>query len=254
MDIQELANKIDQAAMTHTAIAQLSQQDPFSVADAYAIQAASLEQRYARGEKLIGVKMGFTSEAKMKQMGVNDMIFGRLTNTMLIQEDGELSLGNFIHPRVEPELCFLVEDTIDRELTPIEVRHHIEAVAPALEIIDSRYEQFKFSLEDVIADNCSSSAFFVGKWQSPEIPIHELKMELEIDGEVVEAGFSSAILGNPWKAVQAATRLAAQYGQVIPRGAYIMAGAATPAVYLKSGSEVRLQVARLGSVGFSVVE
>jgi 2-oxo-3-hexenedioate decarboxylase len=170
---------------------------------------------------------------------------------MLI-ENGELNMENFIHPRAEPEICFLVNQDIDRELSLEEAPDYVEAVAAAIEIIDSRYQNFKFSLEDVIADNCSSSGLFVGEWQDKNTPLGDLKISLEIDGEVKHEGSSAAILGDPWRSFAAATRLAYQYGQPIKAGAYIMAGAATPAVYLAAGQSVRASVESLGAVGFVV--
>ncbi|MEO1259576.1 MAG: fumarylacetoacetate hydrolase family protein, partial [Bacteroidota bacterium] len=122
-----------------------------------------------------------------------------------------------------------------------------------VEVIDSRYENFKFSLEDVIADNCSSAAFIIGPWHPLDVAIEKLKIELIIDGEVVQSGSSAAILGNPYESVVAAARLALQYAKPIPMGAYILAGAATPAVYLKKGNAVKAIVEGLGEVGFTVV-
>ncbi len=252
MNIKELAKTIDTAALKAKAVAQLTLKSKFSEQDAYAIQAASLERRYKRGEKLIGIKMGFTSVAKMKQMGVHDMIWGRLTDTMLMKEGSQFDLDQFIHPRAEPELCFLVKKTIDHILSLNDIGEYIEAVAPAIEIIDSRFKDFKFSLEDVIADNCSSAGLVVGKWQSHNMPLGNLKIELEINGKAVHTGSSKDILGDPWKSVLAATRLANQYEQVIPEGAYLMAGAATPAVYLNAKNEVTAHVEYMDSVSFSV--
>lgn len=252
MNINELATIVDQAALHASPISQLSLAHTFSEADAYAIQVASMGHRYARGEQLIGLKMGFTSEAKMKQMGVHDMIWGRLTDSMLMENGGELSLDKFIHPRAEPEICFLINQDIERELSLEEAPNYVESVAAAVEIIDSRYQNFKFSLEDVIADNCSSAALFVGAWQDKNTPLGDLKISLEIDGEVKQEGSSSAILGDPWRSLAAATRLAHQYGQPIKAGSYIMAGAATPAVYLAVGQTVKVVVESLGEVGFVV--
>ena len=252
MNINKLAETLDSAALHAKAIPQLSLQQQFSVEDAYKIQSASLSRRYERGEKFIGLKLGFTSKAKMEQMGVHDLIWGRLTDAMLLKNGGTLNLKRFIHPRAEPELCFLVKKTIDKELTLGEVKEYIVGVTAAIEIIDSRYENFKFSLEDVIADNCSSAALVLGGWQRFDNPIENLKMELLINGEVVQSGSSAAILGNPWESVVAAARLAMQYGKPIPKGAYIMAGAATPAVYLESGNDVKVIVEGIGEVGFQV--
>ncbi|MBI1185639.1 4-oxalocrotonate decarboxylase [bacterium] len=247
-----LARILDKAALDAQPVAQLSLTHTFDENTAYAIQEELLACRYERGEQFVGIKLGFTSEAKMKQMGVNDLIWGRLTNRMLIENGGTLSLSDFCHPRVEPELCFLTKKDIDRELSLDEAHEYIEAVAPALEIIDSRYKDFKFSLEDVIADNCSSAAFVVGEWHDAVPDLSHLTIELIVNHKVVESDTSAAILGNPWLSVCHASRLAAKYGQEFPAGSYLMAGAATGAVYLQAGDLVKARVRLLGEAGFSV--
>jgi 2-oxo-3-hexenedioate decarboxylase len=251
-NLPELAFKIDQAAQKARPISQLSLAHPFTEEEAYEIQALSLGQRYQRGEQFIGVKLGFTSKAKMEQMGVHDLIWGRLTNAMLLENGGVLSLNQHIHPRAEPEICFRVSQDLIWPLTLEEIKQFVDGVAAAIEVIDSRYENFKFSLEDVIADNCSSAAFVVGEWHDPGLALEDLGMELIIDGETVQSGSSAAILGNPWESVLAAARLGHQYGQAIPAGSYLMAGAATSAVYLKAGQAVSARVESLGEVEFLV--
>lgn len=253
MNIQQIATKLDDAARNAKSVEQISLTESFSEKEAYDIQAASIQKRYNRGERFIGIKMGFTSKAKMEQMGVHDMIWGILTDQMLIKRGGKLPIDRFIHPRAEPEICFLVGKKIDRELTMEEAKQHVVGATAAIEIIDSRYENFKFSLEDVIADNCSSAGLVIGQWQKPESDLSKLKMTLEINGEVVQSGSSAAILGDPWESVVAATRLASQYGLKLPIGSYIMAGAATPAEYLKPGMKVHSETETLGSCGFEVV-
>ncbi|MFT4663799.1 MAG: 2-oxo-3-hexenedioate decarboxylase [Polaribacter sp.] len=253
MSIQQLATIIDQAAHQAKAIPQLSLQQSFSETEAYAIQAASLQHRYERGEKLIGLKMGFTSKAKMEQMGVHDMIWGRLTDAMYFENGSHFSKNKMIHPRAEPEICFRVKKAINRELSMEEAIDYVDGIAAAIEIIDSRYENFKFSLEDVIADNCSSTGLIIGDWKEPSANLNDLSISLSIDGKPVHEGSSNAILGNPWEAFVAATRLAAKYEQEIPAGFYIMAGAATPAVYLEEGQSVLVEVEGFEDVGISVL-
>jgi 2-oxo-3-hexenedioate decarboxylase len=253
MNIQKLAQILDEAAKNAQPIPQISLETPFSETDAYDIQKASLERRYARGEQPIGLKMGFTSKAKMEQMGVHDMIWGRLTDAMRYQDGDDLPFQKFIHPRAEPEICFLIKKDIPGAVSLENIKDYVVAVAGAIEIIDSRYQNFKFSLEDVIADNCSSSGLVIGAWHSADISLDNLKIDLIVDGEVVQSGSSAAILGNPWESLVAATRLAAQYGEVIKAGQVIMAGAATSAVYLKTGQKVSAKVENLGEVSLNVV-
>ncbi len=251
MNLKDLAEIVDTAALNAQPISQLSNINKITEQDAYVIQADSIQRRFDRGEKLVGVKLGFTSKAKMVQMGVHDMIWGRLTDKMLIEQNGSILLEKYIHPRAEPEICFLVKKEISEAVPMSQIKDYIGGVAAALEIIDSRYENFKFSLEDVIADNCSSTGFVVGEWNDVDTPIGDLKMELVVDGAVVQSGSSAAILGDPWESAVAAARLCAQYGQVIPAGSYIMAGAATSAVYLDKNQKIEARVEQLGTVQFS---
>ncbi|MEL6803835.1 MAG: 4-oxalocrotonate decarboxylase, partial [Bacteroidota bacterium] len=113
----EIAATLDAAAKEHTAIQQLALQDHFSLAEAYDIQAMSIDRRIDRGEVITGYKLGFTSKAKMEQMGVHEIIWGRLTDAMAIDNGGQMNSEQFIHPRVEPEIAFLVKRDIDRELS-----------------------------------------------------------------------------------------------------------------------------------------
>ncbi len=252
-EILKFATVLDKAAAEAKAISQISKEIPFSEAEAYAIQFASMQKRFERGEQFIGLKMGFTSKAKMEQMGVHDMIWGILTDKMLIEANGSTSMSKYIHPRAEPELCFLVKEDIEQQIDAKDITQYIEGIAPALEIIDSRYEQFKFSLEDVIADNCSSSGLVVGEWQAVDTPLKNLNINLIIDDKQVQTGNSDAILGNPWESVIAATRLASKYEWKIPKGSLIMAGAATPAVYLEPGNVVKVEIENLGEASFSIL-
>ena len=105
-DIARLAERLDNAARQARAVAQLSAESTLDLAEAYAVQTASIGRRLARGERQVGVKMGFTSRAKMQQMGVSDLIWGRLTDAMRIDAGAELPLDRFIHPRAEPEIAF----------------------------------------------------------------------------------------------------------------------------------------------------
>lgn len=247
------AQNLHTAARKATPIAQISSQAKFNLEQAYAIQEFAMQLRYREGEKLVGLKMGFTSTAKMQQMGVHDMIWGRLTDAMLVQNGGSITFSKFIHPRAEPEIAFKISKEITTELTLEECYEVVDGIAAAIEIIDSRYQNFKFSLNDVIADNCSSAAFVVGDWQKPEQQISDLGMKLLFDDAVVAEGSSADILGNPWLSLQAATRLAAQYNQPIAAGSIILAGAATNAEFVKSGMQVSATVSGFGPVGFSVV-
>lgn len=162
-------------------------------------------------------------------------------------------MAKYIHPRAEPEICFRIAKDITTEVALEDLEPYVDGIAAAIEVIDSRFENFKFSLEDVVADNCSSSALVVGAWHQPKRAISNLSMTLRFDGVEVERGSSADILGDPWKSLQAATRLAAKYGEPIRAGHLVMAGAATAAVFLKPGTHVSAEVETMGSASFRVV-
>ena len=253
-DIQTYAEVVDEAARTASAIAQFTDSAPLSVADAYAVQAASIERRLGRGEKLVGVKMGLTSRAKMKQVNVDEVVWGRLTDAMRLEEGAALSKRRYVHPRIEPELAFLLKAPLTGEVTAAEALAAVAAIAPAMEIIDSRYQNFKFALPDVIADNSSSSGFVVGDWSRPDQDFSNLGLVMEVDGRPVEIGSTAAILGNPSRSLVAAARLAGAALGRLEAGWIILAGGATAAHALKVGERVRLTMQNLGSVSIRVAE
>jgi 2-oxo-3-hexenedioate decarboxylase len=251
-DLALLAGRLDQAALSATAVPQLA--EPLSLDDAYIVQGLALAERYRRGERRIGIKMGFTSRAKMAQMGVHEMIWGSLTDRMLIENGATLPRGRFVHPRVEPEIAFLLTSPLSGRIDPMTAMHAVGGIAAAMEIIDSRYENFKFSLTDVVADNASSAALVIGPWRRPDADFANLGMVMEIDGIARQVGSSAAILGHPVHSLVAAARLMEQRGESLQPGDIVLAGAATAAEALAVGQHVRLSVQGLGEVGFVVGE
>lgn len=254
VDINKLAKTVDDAARNAKAIRQISDKTDITVDEGYGIQAAAFSRRLTRGELQVGVKMGFTSRAKMIQMGLSDMIWGRLSDGMLIEDGGEINLKDYVHPRVEPELAFLLSRPLEGPVTAAEALAAVEAVAPAMEIIDSRYRNFKFSLADVVADNCSSSGYVIGAWEKPDADLSNLGMIMEFDGRPVQIGSSAAILGHPVRSLAAAARLSTEAGEPLREGWIVMAGGATAAEALRPGVHVRMTVQDLGFVAFSVEE
>lgn len=245
-----LAARLDEAQQGAQATAQL--EGALSLSDAYLVQKALLDCRYARGETRVGIKMGFTSRAKMVQMGVSEMIWGRLTDGMIIEDGGDLDFARYVHPRVEPEIAFLLRTGLSGRVTLAAAAAAVEAVAPALEIIDSRYKDFRFSVTDVVADNSSSSGFVIGPWSAPSTDISNLGMLMYFNGELRQIGSSAAILGHPLRSLVAAARLASSAGEPLQAGDIVMAGGATAAEALSPGDHVRLEVESLGLTEFHV--
>lgn len=251
-DLASLAETVDSAALHAREIPQLADTVTLGVDDAYAVQSLSVQRRLARGERPVGYKMGLTSRAKMQQVGVGEVIWGRLTDAMRVEEGGRVALSAYVHPRVEPEIAFLLKAPLAGTVSNAEALAAVEAIAPALEIIDSRYKDFKFALPDVIADNSSSSGFVLGNWHRPDSDFANVGISLEADGRAVQVGSSAAILGHPIRSLVAAARLIAQSGETLPAGAIILAGGATAAHPLAAGMAIKGRFQGLGSVGFAV--
>ena len=252
MNYNLIADTLDKAALYAESTSQISERKDLNLDEAYAVQSISMAKRYIRGEKLVGIKLGFTSKAKMEQMGVHDMIWGRLTDRMAYMNEEALAISSFIHPRAEPEIAFRLSKEVDTILNADNVFDYIDGVAVAIEIIDSRYKNFKFSLEDVIADNCSSAGFIIGEWQAPKTIIQDIEMNLLINDEVVQSGNSNAILGDPMESLYAASRLALENGESLLEGYVILAGAATSAVYIEEGQNITANAKGLGSVSLKI--
>lgn len=253
-NIDKFATIVDDAARFAKGIPQLSAGAGASLTldDAYAIQRAAIGHRLKRGASRVGMKMGFTSRAKILQMGLADMIWGRLTNDMIIEDGGSISLAKYVHPRVEPEIAFLLKKELIGKVTPLQALSAVEAIAPALEIIDSRYDNFKFSLTDVVADNASSSGFVTGAWHSPDLDFSNLGLVVTFNGHAKLIGTTAALLGHPLRSLVAAARFAAQAKEPLKAGWIVMAGGATAAEALVSGTFVEMEMQSLGRVAFGV--
>jgi len=254
IDIAKFAEVVDEAARTARAIPQFTETATLSIAEAYEIQARSIDRRIKRGERLVGVKMGLTSRAKMAQVNVHEVIWGRLTDAMRCEEGGAVSRARYVHPRIEPEIAYLLKAPLSGDVSPAEALRAVEAVAPAMEVIDSRYRDFKFALPDVVADNSSSSGFVVGPWSRPDVDCSNLGIVMEIDGRAVEIGSSAAILGNPIRSLVAAARLAGPPLGGLQPGWIVLAGGATAARPLAVGQHVRTTIQDIGSVSIRVGE
>lgn len=220
--------------------------------DAYAIQEAIKRRKLARGARVVGFKAGLTSHAKMRQMGVSTPCFGFLVDDYAVPEGGEIDTSVLIHPKVEPEIAFVTKAPLKGPGCHIgAVLAATDFVIPAIEVIDSRYRDFKFDLKSVIADNCSSSRFVVGgRIASPQdLDLRTIGVVLEKNGEPVAFGAGAAVLGHPASAVAMLANELGRRGEEIPAGSLILSGGITEAVSVQKGDAISLRVQHLGSVG-----
>ena len=249
---EALARYLDQALCDAREVDRLTTTQPdLSLPDSYRVQDAGIRFRLTRGERQIGLKMGLTSEAKRKQMNLSSPIYGVLTDRMQVEEGSTFSLQGKIHPKIEPEVAFLVAKDLRGRPNAQEALAACSGICAAMEILDSRYTGFKyFSLPDVVADNSSSAYFVLGRnWVSPrDCDGSDLEMVMEVNGKPVQSALSSAISGNPIHSLVLLCGLLEERGLYLPAGSIVLAGAATEAVKLEPGMEVRLKVQTLGDV------
>ncbi|MFJ9180138.1 2-keto-4-pentenoate hydratase [Streptomyces sp. NPDC102360] len=243
--VDELAGRLDAAQTAVTDTLSLADTHTLTIDDAYAVQAALLDRRTARGERITGVKLGFTSKAKMAQMGVSEIIVGRLTDAMRVADGGDVELSRLIHPKVEPEVAFRLARDVDPAAPDTDITTCVDAVAPALEIIDSRYRDFRFTYEDVVADNTSAAGYAIGAW-SPLRDVGDLTVRLS-NAEQEVTGSTVAILDGPLNALRALLDMARRRSVPLRAGDVVLAGAATAAMPLTAGVTT-CEVSGLGRV------
>ncbi len=225
-----------------------------SIEEAYSIQERLVEKKIKEGYRILGPKMGLTSRAKMEQMGVEEPIYGYIFDYMAVAH-GELSMNELIHPKVEAEIAFVLGKDIEGpDVTVEDVLAATDYVLPALEIIDSRYKDFKFTLPDVIADNASSSRVFFGnQMRSPEnLELDLLGVTLSINGEIKDLGAGAAVLGHPADSVAMLANMLSRKGKKLKKGEIILSGAITGAIMLAVGNSVVAKFDGLGTVEFLV--
>jgi 2-oxo-3-hexenedioate decarboxylase len=253
--LDALAERLTNARIQAKPVAQLSRDFKFSRPDAYAIQEKGLKHRLEKGEELIGYKMGLTSQAKREQMNLDAPLYGVLTDVMALQDGGVFSLEGSIHPKIEPEVAFLLNKDLKGAKTREEILEATDAVCACLEILDSRYEQFKyFSMEDVIADNSSSSHFVMGPWleEFHHLDLKNLAMNFKCNNETFKAGNTRDISGDPVVSVQQLLDLLDQRGLGLKAGMIVLAGAATEALALKPEQEIALTVDGLPELSLTI--
>lgn len=218
---------------------------------AYAVQDEALALRRRRGETLIGVKLGLTSKAKQRRMGIDRPSLAWLTDAMVLPAGEPLPLDRLIHPRVEPEIGFVVGRRLAGPgVTSSAALAAVSHVFGAVEIIDSRFSGYGFTVADAVADNGSSGLFTMGSAVVGPTAI-DLSFEtvlLEQDGEIVASATGAAVQGNPGEALALAANVLAERGLAIEAGWVVLTGGMTDALPIGPGGRVAAHFAHLGSV------
>ncbi|WP_113889135.1 2-oxo-3-hexenedioate decarboxylase [Roseiarcus fermentans] len=250
--IAELADHLESAQREARPVAQISIAHPgVDIDDGYAIQWAIRARKVARGARIVGMKAGVTSRAKMRQVGIDTPSYGFLADSFAALDGGEIEAGSLIHPRVEPEFAFVLKRDVEGPGCHVgAVLAAADFVMPGLEIIDSRYRDFKFDLPSVVADNSSSARFVLGGRCRPAdaLDLASSGLVMEKNGEAVAYGAGAAVLGHPAAAVALIANLLARRGEKLRAGDIVLTGGVTEATPVKAGDHIRLRVQDLGSV------
>ncbi|MBK0418886.1 fumarylacetoacetate hydrolase family protein [Leucobacter sp. CSA1] len=219
--------------------------------DAYGIQLHQVRAWKAAGRRVRGYKVGLTSKAMQRQLGVDQPDFGHLFDDMVLDGSAPIPTERFISPRVEPEISFVLgRELAGPGLTLPDVLEAVDYAVASIEIIDSRIADWRIGLADTIADNASSGALMLGSTPLA-IDARDLGLigcVLTRNGEVVGTGAGAAVLGHPLNGVLWLANTLGALGQPLEAGSIVMAGAVCAAVPAAPGDVVTASFAGLGSV------
>jgi 2-keto-4-pentenoate hydratase len=254
--LKELSDSLLWARRSATALRPLTDAYPsLSVQEAYRIARQGVEADIQDGAVLVGHKIGLTSVAVQRQLGVDSPDYGALLDTMEIADGATLDPADYIAPRVELELAFRLKSSLrGPSVTAEDVRAATGSVQAAIELVDSRIVDWRITLADTVADRASSAAFVVGGTQRSldELDVKAVAVELYRNGELVERGRSDAVLGDPCAAVAWLANALAEFGEVLEAGEIVLSGACTKMVSIVPGDTYRATYAGLGELTLGV--
>lgn len=247
VDVHDLADRLIKAVTERTAIEPLT--DDVTALDletGYAVQRVLRDRAGPR----VGWKLGVTSRAKQAQVGVSDPVCGFLPGTGALDLGEPLRTGELIQPRAEPEIVFVLgRDLAGAHVTAADVLSATSGLAVGIEILDSRFRDYRFTMADVVADNTSAARFVVGTPVPPAgIDVRLVGVLLEKNGELVATASGAASLGHPAAAVAWLVRRLAASGEGLAAGEVVLSGGLTAATPVGPGDAVAVTIDRLGTV------
>jgi 2-keto-4-pentenoate hydratase len=226
------------------------------IASAYAVQRLLTQDSLARGRQIVGHKIGLTSPAVQRQLGVDQPDSGVLFADMRVANRATVDTGTLLQPKVEAEIAFILAEDLDGELSESRIRAAAGVAVPAIEIVDSRIRDWSISIVDTVADNGSSALFVLG---SGALAVADLDFaspttQLTLDGAVVSTGRGSDCLGSPLNALRWLARTAQDNGSPLRAGHIVLSGALGPMVPVRPGGAYLAQIDKIGSVEVSFAE
>lgn len=258
MDHKQAAQLLWDAEQGRYQIDMLTGRDPgMTVEDAYAVQLENVRRREAAGEKVIGMKIGLTSQGMQKLLNVNEPDYGHLFENMLLLERDACSMSALIQPKVEGELSFCLNKSLRGPgVTVADVYDATAWVTPSIEIVDSRIKDWTIKLPDTIADNGSSARFMLGGRMAPigAVDMRLTGMTLEQNGVLVSSGTTAEVWGNPAASVAWLANKLGAFGIELKAGSIVMAGAVTAALPAHAGDVFTVSFHGLGSVSVRFID
>jgi 2-keto-4-pentenoate hydratase len=250
--IEKFAAQLAEAEVTRIGMDPLTSVDPdITVDEAYYIQLENIKKKLDAGQKIVGKKIGLTSVAVQNMLGVNEPDYGHLLDTMVVENGGTISFETMLQPKVEGEIAFILKkDLKGPNVTVLDVLQATDYVVPALEIVDSRVQDWKIKLPDTVADNASSGLYVLGgkPTKIEDINLELLGMVLIQNGEVINTGVGAAALGNPATCVAWLANRLADYDISLKAGEVILSGALSGMVVANPGDNFTARFAHLGQV------
>lgn len=257
-ELARLAALLEEARTTRRPVERLTADHPdLSIDEAYQIQAAQISARTDGGAVIKGYKVGLTSAAMQRQLDVDQPDFGYLLDDMFYPDHATIPLQSLLQPRVEPELAFVLRQTLaGPSVTTAEAVAAVAYVMPALEVIDSRIRDWDIQLSDTIADNASSGAVVLGGRPAPitEVDLRTVGCNLFENGELRETGAGGAVLGSPINALVWLANTLGQRGVELQAGRVVLPGSVTRAIAVRHRSHVTAEFSGFGTVSVSFAE
>jgi 2-oxopent-4-enoate/cis-2-oxohex-4-enoate hydratase len=252
IDIDGLASELYDARRTATAVAPLSERfGGITIDDAYRIQLAMVDRRCREGsERVVGKKIGVTSQPVMDLFQVTEPDFGFVTSDMIVDLGGTIAIDTLIAPKVEGEIAFILgEDLTGEDVTADRVMAATELLLPCLEIVDSRVADWKIRIQDTVADNASAAMVVLGDMavRPDGFDLVRCGMTLEINGEMKSTGAGAASMGHPAEAVAWLARTMSRYDIPLKAGEVILSGSIGAMLPVAKGDYVRMSVCGLGN-------
>jgi 2-oxopent-4-enoate/cis-2-oxohex-4-enoate hydratase len=252
--IKHYGDALYEALLKRRTIAPLTETEPdITDEDAYKIQLRMIERRLEGGkERVVGKKIGVTSQVVMDMLKVDRPDFGYLTSGMVYGDGAAIEASTLIAPRAEGEIAFVLKHDLQGPgVTNADVLRATECVIPCFEIVDSRIRDWKIKIQDTIADNASSAVFVLGDAAADprKIDLSLVGLTLEKNGEIVATGAGAAALGHPLNAVTWLANTLGELGVALKAGEVILSGSLAAMVPFKAGDNLRVTLGGIGSAG-----